>query len=374
MALHINSKEFKELLKSFTRLSRVSSNTIAPITFTFEPFSASMMTEHAFIVSKPTVSILPPISEYTFNPEILIDLALTDGDVELHWLDGNSALNIKNNFLRTALRVATPTPEFIDIPENMTAIEIPIGLLHAVEKFISVPYIFLGTKKELIPIWFRKNAKGNLEISADDSCSLARINTNIPVKLKTLDIKIPRYVIETLYSKGDLNDVTPVRMGIQGMKALLANKNTQIYLAGMEEEMVSFDSVLKDYKPMVSCDFVPRKVSDAIKPLVSILPKKDKGSILVVSVDSKKMSMDILHQDIGEGIIEFVEGISNIYLENSAKLATINMVPQIFQEHTELLNVPQANMSANNRLVYYKGGCNIGDFVIDVEYIFPTAC
>ena len=375
MSVHIHSKEFKDLLKNFTRLSRISSSALAPITFSFDPFQVTMMTEHAFIISRPSVSIMPPVEAYSFNPEVLLDLSLTDGDVELYWADENAALNLKNNYLRTALRVAVPMPDFVDIPETMNSLEVPLGLLHAVEKFISVPYIFLNGRKELMPIWFRKNAKGNLEISADDSCCMARINTNIPIKLKNLDIKIPRYIIETLYSKGDFNDTTPVRIGIQGTKSLFSNATTEIYSSNINDENTdTFDSILKDFKPMVSCDFIPKKLGDAIKPLVSMLPKKDKGSILSVSLNTDKMSMNVLHKDIGEAVIDFVEGISNIYLENSMRVGTINMVPQIFQEHTELLAVPQAALAANNRTVYYKGACTIGDQTVDVEYIFPTAC
>jgi len=376
MTMHMATKDFKDLIKTFTKLSKYSSNTVAPITFTFEPFSAVMMTEHAFIIAKPNVSIVPPVQTYTFNPEILLDLSLTEGEVILYWDEkDNSPLCLKNNFLRTALKIAVPMPDFESIPESMNSIEIPVGLLHAVEKFVNVPYIFLPGKKELAPIWFRKNAEGNLEISADDNCCMARINTNIPVKLKNLDIKVPRYIIETLYSKGDLTDTTPVKIGIHGLKSLFSNKTTQIYSSSINDDnMENLDAVLKDFKSNVSCDFVPKKVADAIKPLVSMLPKKDKGSILTVTLDADKMSMGILHQDIGEGVIDFVEGITNIYRENSARSATISMVPQLFQEHTDMLNVPQASMFANSRMVYYKGTCAIGDYTMDIEYIFPTAC
>jgi len=374
MPLYIQSKELKELLKNFTKLSRISSNAVAPITFTFEPFQAIMMTEHAFIISQPTVSIVPPINTYTFNPEILLDLAMTEGDVELHWENETSALNMKNNYLRTALRVAVPRPEFIEMPEGIMSIEVPLGLLYAVEKYINLPHLYITSKKELTSIWFRKNSKGNLEICTDDDCSLARINTTIPVKLKSLDFKVPRYIIEALYSKGSLTDTTPVRIGVHGSKSLFSNVNTQIYSSSTNDEsMDTFDAALDDFKPMVSCDFVPKKLSDAIKPLVSLIPKKDKGSNIVVNVNAQKMSMSILHQDVGEGIIDTVDGISNIYLENSAKSIPIKMVPQIFQVHTDLLNISQATMSANNSMVYYKGKCNVGDYVVDVEYLFPTS-
>lgn len=373
MTVHFMAKEFKELLKSFTDLSSHSSKDVAPITFAFDPFQVIMMTEHAFVVSQPPVSIIPPVQDYTFNPKILLDISYTEGDVILYWKDENSPLYLKNNYLKTALNVAVPLPEFEAIPEAMSSIEIPVGILHAVYKFLNIPLIFSDMDKNLIPIWFKSNTEGNLEISVDIGFSLARINTSIPVNLKNLDIKVPFYIIECLYSKGSLDDNTPVKIGIHGMKSLFSNKITQIYSSSMNEESSDFETVLKDFKSNVSCDFSPKKMSDAIKPLVGLLPKKDKGNILTVKFENDIMSMLTTHKDVGEGLIEFVEGITNIYQEKSAKVSSIRMVPQAFQEYTKLLKVDQASMFANNRVVYYKGGFNIDELFVSVEYIFPTA-
>ena len=374
MTIHFNAKEFKEILKSFTKLSRYSSSNLAPITFAFEPFQVIMVTEHAFIISHPNVSIQPPVQSYTFNPEVLLDLSLTDGDVELYWENDTSPLYLKNNYLRTALRISVPMPEFDDIPDAMESVEVPYGLLHAVNKFLSIPFIFFSAKKELMPVWFKKNSAGNLEISASDGYSLARINTEIPVKLKNLDIKVPKYIMECLYSKGDLKDSTPTKFGVHGLKSLFSNKTTQIYSASMNDDVSDFETTLKGFKSNVSCDFIPKKLAEAIKPLVSMLPKKDKsGAILAVKFEDGNVSMSTTHKDIGDGRIDFVEGISNVYQEKSMKISTVNMSPQAFQEYTELLDLDQASMFADNRMVYYKGICNVGDICADIEYVFPTA-
>jgi len=374
MTLHFNTKDFKDILKSFTKLSRYSSNTLAPITFSFEPFQVSMVTEHAYIISNPNVSVQPPVQDYSFNPEVLLDLALTDGDVSLYWENDTAPLCLKNNYLRTQLRVAVPMPEFDDIPATMDSIEVPYGLLYAVNKFLSIPFIFFTAKKELMPVWFRKNSAGCLEISASDGYSLARINTEIPVKLKTLDIKVPKYIMECLYSKGDLKDSTPIKFGVYGLKSLFTNKTTQIYSASMNDDVSDFEVVIKDFKSNVSCDFNPKNMAEAIKPLVSILPKKDKsGAILSVKFETDKISMSTTHKDVGEGVIDFVEGITNIYLEKSVKTSVVNMSPQAFQEYTELLDLNQASMYADNRMVYYRGVCELGEMSVDIEYVFPTA-
>jgi len=374
MTLHISAKDFKDLLKTFTKLSKYSSNAVSPITFAFDPFRAIMVTEHAFIVSCPEVSVVPPTQHFTFNPEVLLDLSLTDGEVVLYWENENSPMYLKNNFLRTALKVAVPMPEFDDIPNTMESLDVPLGLLHAVNKFLSIPFIFFTAKKELMPVWFKKNSEGNLEICADDGASLARIKTNIPIKMKEFDIKIPHYILDCLYAKNDLTDETSVKIGVYGMKSLFVNKQTQIYSSSMNEELSSFDTVLHDFKSCVSCDFVPKKMAEAIKPLVSMIPKKDKsGAILLLKVENDKMSMSTSHKDVGDGLIDFVDGVSNIYQEKSMKVSTVNMLPQAFQEYTNLLDLPNASMYANNRMVYYKGALSIGQTDVEVEYVFPTA-
>jgi len=373
MTLHMNSKELQELLKSFYKLAKHSNNTNTPITFAFEPFRVLMMTEHLFVVSQPQASVIPPVCDYTFNPDILRELSFTDGDVGLFWENENAPLMLKNNHLRTSLRVALPLPEFEEIPDTISSFDIPVGLLYAVNKFLSIPFIFLSTKKELHPIQFRKNDEGCLEIMTEDGFSFARLKTNFPVRLKNFDIQVPRYLIESLFSKGDIADPTMVKVGVHGLKSLFSNKTTQIYSPSMNNEMSEFDLVLKDFKSNVSCTFVPKKLSEAIKPLVSLIPKKDKSSTSVLMrFESDKASMSLTHKDTGEGHIDFIDGISDVYQENSMKVSTINMTPQAFQEYTNLLDVSQATLFANNRMVYYKGNYSIGEDLIDIEYIFPT--
>ena len=92
MGIHFNDKEFKDLLKTFAKLSAQCSNVHAPISFDFDPFRMVMITDHAFISASPQSSIITPICPYTFNPEILLNLTFTEGDVELWWENATSAL------------------------------------------------------------------------------------------------------------------------------------------------------------------------------------------------------------------------------------------------------------------------------------------
>jgi len=374
VAIHFNDKEFKDLLKTFSKLSSQCSNTHAPISFDFEPFRMVMITEHAFISATPQTSIIPPVYPYTFNPEILLNLTFTEGDVELFWENSTSALCLKNNHLRTSLKVAVPTPEFDVVPSQIDSIEIPLGFLIGIKKYLDIPFVFFTGNKELMPICFYRDDNGNLVVTADDGFSIARITTpiQVPAKLKKLDIKVPKYIIDCLYSKGDLSDETTMRVGVNGFKSLFANKTIQIYSSSMNDETSSFEHAIDGFKPKVSCAFSPRKLSQGIKPLVGMIPKKDRPGTILSTKFTDKISMSISHSDVGEGVMDFVDGISDIYLENDLKNVTINMHPLAFQEYTNLMDVDTANMYADTRLVHYKGDCTMGGISATVEYIFPT--
>lgn len=374
MTIHINDKEFKDLLKTFSRLSAQCSSSHAPISFDFDPFRMVMITEHAFVSATPQVSVLTPVTPYTFNPETLLNLSFTDGDVEIFWENDTAPLHLKNNHLRTALKVALPHPEFTDMPDALESIEVPLGVLIGVKKYLDIPWIFYNGNKEMMPVCFYKDSKGCLVVTADDGFSIAKITTpiEVPGKLKNLEIKVPKYIIDCLYSKGDLTDETIIKIGVQNLRYLLSNKTFQIYSSSMNDEVSSFEAALEGFVPKVSCDFVPKKLSTAIKPLVGIIPKKDRSGTILNAKFTDVMSLSITHNDIGNGDIDFVDGISNIYLEDSQKNVTVPMQPLAFQEYTNLMDVEKASMYADSRLVHYKGTCLLGGLESTVEYIFPT--
>jgi hypothetical protein len=139
----------------------------------------------------------------------------------------------------------------------------------------------------------------------------------------------------------------------------------------MNEETSDFNNVLNSFKPSTSCDFVPQNLTEAIKPLVSIIPKKDRsGTILTVAL-SDKMSMNIKHKDIGDGAVEEIENIENIYHENDGRNASIPMHPKSFQEYTNLFSVEKGKLLASHQLVHYNGNVECGG-PVKIEYLFPT--
>jgi len=373
MTVHLKTKEFKDILKSFTKFSQ-HSHKAASITFAFDPFRMVMTTDHAYVDAQPkNVSVQPPTTPYTFNPSILHNISLTGPDVSLYWDSPTSTLGLKSGPLKTSLRVAVPSPSFENIPDNMKSIDVPLGILIAINKYLSIPFsYFQGGTKELMPVVFKKNDKGNLRVLADDGYSLARFDTEIPVAIDNFEIKVPKYMMEALYGKGDINDETPSRIGVKDTKSFFSNGTIQIFTSGMNDQTSDFTEVLKSFQASTSCNFVPKTLSESIKPLVSILPKKDRSATFLRVKISDHMDMSIKHTEIGDGVINHVDNIENIYHENSNTTATINMHPQSFQDYTNLFSVDQGHFYANDKLVHYDGAIESGGMPVKIEYIFPT--
>jgi hypothetical protein len=371
--IKFNNKEFSSLLSTFTKLAQHGAAPHASISFDFDPFRLVMITEHALISAYPVADIVQkPNCTYTFNPEVLTNLHLSEGDVVLKWDNPQDVLDICNNHLKTKLKVAMSSPVFDAVPDKMESFDTPLGVLIGAESFLSIPFVFFSGKKEMMPVHFYKNKDNRLVISADDGFSIAKITTPILVKMDKLDVKIPKYIMECLYSKGSITDETPLKVGVNGFKTLFSNKTFQIYLSGLSENTSDFDTAIQQFKPRVSCEFIPKLLSTAIKPLVSILPKKDKNSTILHMRFKDAMSLSITHADVGNVDVDYVEGISKIYLEDDAKSISINMYPPAFQKYTELIDLGSAMLYADHRMVHYKGICLMGGLECQVEYIFPT--
>ena len=375
MSVIFNNKEFKEILSTFSKLASQGSNTHTPISFAFDPFRMVMVTDHSFVSASPKVKIEGNNTPYTFNPEILLGLTLSEGDVILSWENDSSPLSLKNNYLDTCLRIALPAPQFDAFPDSIDCLELPVGLFAGIKRYLEIPFVFFNGKKELTPVRFYKNSKNTLSISADDGFSIARITTQIPVNNPCFDIKIPKYILDCLYSKCKADDPTLLKMGFHGFKFLMTNGVFQIFSSSLNDETSDLDLALKGFRPITRLDFSPSAMSIAAKPLLNLLPKKDRsGSIISFKIFERenKVSLSTNHIDIGTGSIEKVDGVQNIWIENEANFFAISMHPAAFYEYTSLLDIDMANLFADNRLVHYTGKINTGGMESILEYAFPT--
>jgi hypothetical protein len=375
MTITFNNKDFKETLSLFSKLSSQSSNTHTPISFAFDPFRMVMVTDHSFVSATPNVAIDGGNTPYTFNPEILLGLTLSEGDVRLSWENDSGPISLKNNYLETNLKLALPAPTFDAFPSSIDSIDVPTGLMASIKRYLEIPFVFFNGKKELMPIRFYKNKKGFLTISADDGFSIARITTSILVNSQDFEIKIPKYIVDCLYSKCKTDDTSLLKIGFHGYKFLLTSGSFQIYSSSLNDDTSDLDQALNGFKPITSLGFSPTTLATATKPLINLLPKKDRsGSIISFKIQSKenKVSLSTSHIDVGVGSIEKIEGIRNIWIENEANYFAINMHPAAFYEYTSLLDIDEAILFADNRVVHYTGKINTGGVESTIEYAFPT--
>ena len=371
--VEFKTNEFKDILKTFSKFAQ-HSHRKPSVSITFDPLRVVMKNDHAFVTAKPTeVLVTGDKTEYCFNPEILLGLTLRGENVRLSWEDENSLLSLTNDRLTTSLRVAVESPSYDSLPSGLDAAEIPLGTLIAITKFLSIPFSFDNRKKELMPVRFRKDYDGILVASADDGFSLAKITTKIPIKDDNFDIKVPKFILDCLYSKGSIADETGILIGTRGKKSLFSNGTIDIYSAGMTDETSNFDAVIYDFKPKTSFTFKPKTLSEALKPLVDLIPKKERRTATVVKLAvTDKVSMSVKHQEVGEGNVESVDDIEKIYNEAASSKTSVLMHPQSFQDYTNLFTVEKGYLYANKQMVHYEGSIESAGAPIKINYLFPT--
>jgi len=330
-----------------------------------------MVTDNAFISANPLSGTVHGTENimYSFDPTTLMNISLSGDDVVLSWESETSELVLRNGKLTTSLRVAVDKPSFDAIPSGMDSVKIPYGVLVAGTKYLSIPFSFHDEKKDLMPVRFYSE-NGKLTMSADDQFSLAKITTDVSLEME-FDVKAPKYLLDCLYSKGDITDATPIQIGVSNVHTMFSNDIFQVYSAGIVKNTSDFDLIVSNFKAKTSCSFSPKSLATAMKPLVGMIPKKSDGTILTVSL-SDTMTLGIKHKDVGEGSVDEVDNIEEIFNEDSQRTYKINMFPKAFEDYTKLFAVEKGHMSANDRMVYYKGCIESGGASLSLNYIFPV--
>lgn len=372
----IDSKNFKSVLKTLKKFSDQSIRKNATsTTFTInreDGLRMVMNTDHAFVCHQPAVSSVEGLGDYTFNPDTLLGISFTKGNVNVKWEDKSSPLSLRNGRLKTLLKVAVNNQgNQLTIPNFIDSIGVPLGILEDVTKYLSIPFVFYKYKKETMPVRFFQNQEGTLSVSADDGYSLGRVDTNI--KVEPLDIKVPKYILDCLFSKVDSPDQS-VNVKVHDLQISLNNGNMWVFTAGMTDNVSDMENTLsgiKDWK--ASLTFSPVEMVTAIKPLVSLLPAKDKsGAIVVLTVDENSASLSLKHSTIGEGQVDKIEGVSEIHLENGVKQSATNMHPLAFLEYSKLLDFETAKMTLSGNAVLYEASELKTFGQVRVRYLFPT--
>jgi hypothetical protein len=375
-SVKVNAKELKRVLKIlniFAGHAQLKAETVAAMAVVDNTLSIAVQTDNCLVVAQPKAIVLSPGEMYSFYPALLLDLAINDGDVTLSWQDKTSKLQIQKGTFNSQLNVAAPkAPEFnMKAPSKL--VQVPVGVLASITKQLKMPYAYYAGKRDLAPVWLKKSERGWLEALADDSYSLGKVETSLSLPWD-LDLKVPAYVMETLYSSYDHNDDTIVQIGYENDTAMLQAPGLYVVTRGMTDGVLDFDGIFRQIKNWrTSCTFDSKDLLDSVKPLHSIIPAKDKSGVVIKCLFAQaKMALSLHHKDVGEAAVSAVPGVKDVVNEGGVSDFTLNMQPQAFHDFTSLISANGVRMLADNGTVFYhasKRACGHG---LEVKYLFPT--
>jgi DNA polymerase III sliding clamp (beta) subunit (PCNA family) len=384
----IKTKDLLSILKTFSDFANQSltgNSLVATISSQPEPCIA-MMTDHAY-VSCPLKNLKDctfneNFSSYTFNPRPVLDMLLAGNKVTLEWFDANSPLQVTDARLIASLKIATKKPAGgFSTFEKIESIKIPIGILHYAYHQTDIPYAYYSADSNLAPVRFYSKGDGILNVSADDSYSIARAQSKIDVQ-KTFDVKVPRYVLKSLFSVAPENPNLLVNFAFGVAVGYFENSLVKVMFSTLLDDIVDFDDIYKSQTGWkTSCKFHPREWVTSIKPLMALIPAKDRSGSMINFEATNKIKLSLLHGEIGQATVDNLEGVSGIYNENNAKNVLIRMHPKAFYEYTSLLSCEEALFAATTNVVHYKGSLKHKykkDSILpalpdmSVEYLFPT--
>jgi hypothetical protein len=376
-------KDLKKVLKTFSTFQDQSQVTQSAVTLSVKPeFKLSIQNDYLLSEAKIPATIVESGDDFTMTPELLMDLSISGAPMaELSWKDAKSPLNLVCGKLTTSLRVATTKPNVpTDFSDPDTLVTIPLGMLATMTNCLRVPYAYYKAKRDKAPFWLRVNKQtGCLEAMADDSYSLAKIETTLAVNNPEFEVKIPFFIMDTLFGKIGRDDEGLVTLGSKGYTLLLTNGEVVVKTQGLNENSVDFDSVFKEQKEWYpSCDFVPSVLHESVKSVCSIIPTKDKSGVYIRANfampgdKAPSLSLSVSHADVGEANYQDIDGISNMYIEKGVNSFIANMHPQAFLEYTNLLETDMARMICNRGAVYYESSFQQKSGNYKIRYLFPT--
>ena len=373
----VKTKELKNILKTFSVFAGQSFRKNTVITMVLDPSLRMVMSsDHAHVFAVPTeVEIVSDVGDksYSFDSSVLLDLALAGPQTQLSWEDKNSPLKVQDGKFKTELKIAVKSPAFGDIPQIIeNHVEVPLGFLSSVVHLLQIPYSYFKAKKELLPIrLFERD--GLLCVGADDGFSLAELSTTLVAPPK-YELKIPYYILQAFFSQFAADDVETVKINSTGFNIFLTNKVMSVHTNGLNETTLDLEEILKGIQPWItSCKFDPKMLTDAIKPIMSVIPTKDtSGAIIIAAFGAGKVALSLRHPSLGNAQVDDIDGMTEVHNEKSINLVHINMHPKAFQDYTGLFSLKSGSMYANNNAVLYEGKKEIDGKQYRLRYLFPT--
>lgn len=381
-SISLDARDLKSLLKVFNDFAtrNLRKNTTA-ITICKNPdLQMVMASDYAFIKAplKNVDADVKDFCEYNFIPEVLLGMNITGKKVKLSWQTSESPLQVEDGKIKASLKVATAKPDMpiLNLSE-MSSVSISSQIWASLTSALDLPFAYYSAKSDLAPVRIWANADGLIEASADDSFSIGHVKTDVSSKM-AFDVKIPRFILTSLYGSVDSKNKSLWRIGAKDSSVILENDLVQVFFSGLNDEVADFYDILDNEKSWTtSCKFSPPAWVNCIKPLLSLIPNKDKsGSYINMEVNGK-ISLSLIHKDIGEAVVDATGGVEDIYNENQSPRVLVRMHPKAFFEYTNMLKMEQCKLMASSKTVLYDGviktkGAHDSLNDLHIKYLFPT--
>ena len=366
--LTLNSKEFKSIMKTMDQFASQSFGS-PPLTIAVQNGNLrfALTTDHCHVMLTPSDAVLEgDEADYTFYLEKLSKLPFSSKTITLEWEESDGPVNITGGRLRTTLRAGTNKPDWNQLTDEVakqTPVKIPTGLLAGFIKYLKIPFSFFKMDKVNAPIRIMTDNDGKLVAVADDGFSVAKVESNLKLEGE-LDIVLPRFVLEAMFGKDKIDVDDEVQLKSYGYEFQLNGKSMTVSMSSLNDD-VNDMNYEGDFT--AGCTFDPKLLSAELKPMVAIVPTKDRSGTVISLNMTDKMSLAVKHRD-GEGVIDEVEGVSEIKPLESG----LSMHPQAFLDYTGLFDLESGEMKLNEDAVLYQGESEAGGVPIVVKYLFPT--
>lgn len=373
--IRINTKSLKSTLKVFSTFADQHSMASPIITLAVDPsFRMVFCSDSTIVCATPESEVVESTGSvsYSCDSSTLLGMSLNGSHAVLGWEDIRSPLSVECGAFRGNLKIAVKQPDFPSSPASSleNTQKIPCGILSFISNYLALPMSYFKGKKDLLPVKIFSK-QGFLTAGVDDGYSLAEVSTSIPVP-EGFDFKVPYYALESQFGDYSLEPGEEATVGCHGFSIYMKDKLLAVLTSGMNDQPLDFDTVFSEQKVwLTSCKFNPAELVAVLKPLMSVLPAKDTGTIIRATF-GKCLQLSMQHPTIGDAFVDSVPGVGEIFNEKSMN-ALVYMHPKAFFDYSTLVSgFKEAQMMASSNAVFYEIRTKLGDIDIKLRYLFPT--
>jgi hypothetical protein len=371
------SKEFKSALKmieTFAENNTISRTTIMihPTGNAKLPIAFTLVNDYVQMQFSPKDTTAEGDLSFICDPEWLAKISPQSKTIELSWKDNTSIL-ITDGKIKSNLKCGVSSKFTGFFPPTKFDAAIPGAVFKKLLDTCKLPGVYHKVVLEQLPMRIYCD-QGLLCGTTDDSYSVMKFESDCPIP-QNIDLYIPRYVADALLELDFEKD--NIQIGQEGFRIHIASSNFSMICTGPDVQIQTMESAIEAQGAVkLSAKFKPDLLAKAVKPLISLMPSKDRSGAYVVTYFEmdKGMSIEIKHSNF-DSSVGGIDGISDLYIERGARSLHANMHPAGFLAYTNLLETTDAEMKFYDRAVLYSctSPVKVGErsYTEKRQYLFP---